>query len=265
MIYRFSTLILGAWLTLGSFNLNAQGFSVVIDSVEVQAGDTVCVPVRAKGFVDIIAFQYFLAWDNQVLAFVRTQNFNLPGWSASDFIIYVPTNILVVTWDDPNFLCIDRADGEILYEVCFTAIGALSSSTSIVPTGSGGPPTFGSEEAYNCLGQEVWNSTSNDTGFVKIVASTSTFNAPKNEAFSFQLSPNPTASSAQVVFQSPGTGSTILLVTDALVRIVYEQKATVNMGENRFEIPASALNVKGMYQVSLQTAQGISSKILSVY
>jgi hypothetical protein len=265
MIYRFSTLILGAWLTLGSFNLNAQGFSVVIDSVEVQAGDTVCVPVRAKGFVDIIAFQYFLAWDKQVLTFVRTQNFNLPGWSASDFIIYPPTNSLAVTWDDPNFLCIDRADGEILYEVCFKAIGPLGSFTSIVPSDSVGPPTFGSEEAYNCLAQNIWDDSGNVNGFVKIVAPTSTFNAPKNEAFSFQLSPNPTASSAQVIFQSPGIGSTILVVTDALGRIVYEQKATVNIGENRFEIPASALNARGMYQVTLQTDKGISGQKLSVH
>jgi len=265
MIYRFSTLILGAWFSLNSFSLNAQGFSVVIDSVEVQAGDTVCVPVRAKGFVDIIAFSYALAWDTTVLSLIHTKNYNLPGLSASNFIIYHLNKRLLVTWDDPNFLCIDRADGEILYELCFKAVGPLGSSSSIEPTHSGGPPTFGPEEAYNCLAQNIWDDSGNVAGFVKIMESTSTWDAPKNDAFSFQLSPNPTSSSAQVIFQSPGTGSTILLVTDALGRIVYEQKVSVNIGENRIEIPDSALKIRGMYQVSLQTAQGISSQILSVH
>jgi len=170
MIYRFSTLILGAWLSLNSFNLNAQGFSVVIDSVEVQAGDTVCVPVRAKGFVDIIAFQYALSWNTQVLSLLHTKNYNLPGLNASNFNLYPPNNRLIVMWDDPEFQCIDIADGEILYEVCFTAIGPLGSSTFITPTNSG-VPTFGPEEAYNCLTQNIWDASGHDTGFVKIVGS----------------------------------------------------------------------------------------------
>jgi len=47
-------------------------------------------------------------------------------------------------------------------------------------------------------------------------------------------------------------------VTDALGKTVFESKIIVKIGENKFEIPADALNVKGMYQVALQTDKGIS-------
>ena len=61
-----------------------------------------------------------------------------------------------------------------------------------------------------------------------------------------------------------GAAGPDILRTDALGRAVFEQKVTVKAGENKFEIPARAIHAKGMYQVSLQTAEGISSQMLSV-
>jgi len=56
----------------------------------------------------------------------------------------------------------------------------------------------------------------------------------------------------------------MLSVTDAPGRSVFEQKVSVKAGENKFEIPATAIHAKGMYQVSLQTAEGVSTQMLSV-
>ncbi len=240
MIYRFYSLILGALLSLLSFNLNGQGFSVVIDSATVQTGQTVCVPVSAKGFDAIVSFQYALTWNSQVLSFDHTQNYHLTGLSGNDFSMS-PPNHLVIAWSDPAGLGVSKVDGAILYELCFIAIGPPGSSTVITADSDG-----------------------LDTGYVEILPLSSTSDAPQKKVIAFHLSPNPTTSSIQVLFQSPSTGNTVLLITDALGRIVLEQKVAVNIGENRFEIPASAVNAKGMYQVSLQTKDGVSSQMLSV-
>lgn len=259
-MYRFSTLIFGVLFTSISLNLNAQGFSVDIDSVEAQSGQNVCVPVRAKGFVDIVLFQYALAWDQQVLSFTGIQNINLAGLSASNFGNFSPGN-LFVSWTEPAGMCLTIDDGTILYEVCFLAIGPEGSSSTITTGGDGLPTT--AEEAYTCQGQNVWSPS--DTGIVVISTSTNTAAPLQNGTNTFQLSPNPTQSSAQAVFHSASAGSTILLVTDATGRTVFEQKTTLKAGENIFEIPACALSAKGLYQVSLKTGQGVSSQMLSVY
>ena len=257
MNFRFSTLILGAWLSLSSFNLNAQGFGFLIDSITGQTGQDFCISVKTKKYIEILAFQGFISWDAQVITFKKAENFNLPNMYAIDFV-FTPQNPnrLIFRWDDPTLMCVSRDSSEALFDLCFTAIGVSGNSTFItIDSGTVGSclPPFGSVP----LGK--------DTGLVIISNPSSISYAPTDEVFSFQLSPNPTTSSAQVIFQYPGTGSTILLVTDALGRIVYEQKATVNIGENRFEIPASALNVKGMYQVTLQTDKGIFAQKLNVF
>ncbi|MDO8369023.1 MAG: T9SS type A sorting domain-containing protein [Saprospiraceae bacterium] len=261
MIYRFSILILGALLSLFSFSLNAQGFGVVIDSFEVQTGQSICIPVKASGFVDIVSFQYTLTWNHQVLTLHHTQNYNLAGLSSSDFGVS-PPNHLVISWANPTGQCLSKADGEVLYEVCFTAIGSPGSSTSIRVGSEGLPLGAGLAEAYTCWGNNVWSQM--DTGYVEILPQSGTSDVLQNGEIRFQLAPNPTPSSAQVIFHSSSTGSTILLVTNALGRVVFEQKVSVKTGENRFEIPANNLNTKGIYQVSLQTKDGISSQILSV-
>ncbi len=265
MNYRFSTLAFGALFALFSSNLNAQGFSVSIDSVEVQVGQDVCVPVRAKGFVDIVSYQYSLTWNPQVLQYKSTQNYGLPGMSSSDFSSYGSSNSLLHGWANPSGECFTKADGEILYEVCFATIGAAGSSSTIVPGSVGFPPGNGSAEAYTCLYQNVWFPMGHDTGFVAITPLSGTSEVSQTEAHAFLLSPNPTQSSAQILFQAETSSSAFILVTDMLGRKVFEEKVSVIAGKNSFEIPAKVLNVKGMYQVSIQSEKGVSSQLLSVH
>jgi len=257
MNIRFSTLILGAWLSLSSFNLNAQGFGFLIDSITVQPGQDFCVSVKTKNYIEILTFQGFIFWDAQVITFKKVENFNLPNMYAIDFV-FTPQNPnrLIFRWDDPTLMCASRDSGEALFDLCFSAIGANDTNTFI---------RSDSGLAGICFSPFGIVPMDKDTGLVIISNPSSISNALQNEAFSFNLSPNPTASSAQVIFQSQSSGNAILLLTDALGRIVFEQKVTVNIGENRFEIPASALKIRGMYQVSLQTEKGISGQKLSVF
>ena len=254
MKFRFITFVIGGMLSLFSLPVNAQGFDLLIDSVEVQGGQDVCVGIRAKGYIELISLQFVLSWDAQVIALKQTKNYNLPGMSATDFS-YSQPNHLIFAWADPAAQCVSKDSGEILFEVCFSAIGPVGTSSFI---------TIDTGEAGICLGQFISVPFGSDTGLVIISAQSGTSDVAQGKLNAFQLAPNPTSSGTHVILQSMNSDNSLLIITDALQRIVYEQKVTVEIGENTFEIPAYALRAKGMYQVSLQTKEGVSSQILSV-
>lgn len=266
MNYRFSALVIGAFLAFNPLQSQAQGFGVTVDSAQAPSNQIICVPVRALGFTDVASYQYSLQWNPEVLAFHHTQNYNLPDLTASFFNEITP-GVLLTGWSPPNGLGTTKANGTVLYDVCFTTVGAVGSSTDITPGGDGFPPGSGSAEAHNNNFEEIYNAGLNIPGYVEITAqagTSGTSSALQNAANAFQLSPNPTTSSARVVFKAVKVENAVLLVTDAQGKTVMEQKISVRVGDNAFEIPASALNVKGMYQVSLKTEQGVSSQMLSV-
>ncbi len=262
MIFRFFTPSLGAMLLFFSFQMNGQGFGVRVDSAEGKVGQVVCLPVRAQGFNNLVSFQYSLIWDKQVLTFDHTQNYNLPDWMANDFGSGTPGKLLV-GWSSVDGLPKTRANGVSLYEVCFKLIGPLGSSSSITPGSEGFPPGSGGAEAFNANFQNVWELPESVPGLIEVTMAAGTTDALSDKA-SFQLSPNPTSTSAQVQMQSAVAGAASLSVTDALGRVVFEQKISLKVGGNSFEIPAKALNAKGMYQVSVQSEKGVSSQMLSV-
>jgi hypothetical protein len=266
MIFRFSSLALGALLTASSLNLNAQGFGVALGSAEAAPDEIICVPVNAQGFTDILSFQYSLSWDPTVLQYDHIQNIQLPGFSEMDVKSNTP-NILLVAWSEPTGFPHIIADGALVYEACFKTIGIVGNSTDITPGSEGFPPATGGAEAFNGTPANVWTPALNVPGFIQIVAQESTLGSSDAAALaqpSFQLSPNPTHASARVVLNAATTGKANLRVTDAAGKKVFEFNTSVQAGENTFEIPAKSLNIKGMYQVTLQTAQGISSQMLSV-
>lgn len=255
------------WLsfTLISTNSSAQGFSILIDSFEVQAGQEVCIPVKCKGFTQMTSYQFSLEWNAQILKFKRTQHYGLTGMSALDFNGTFSPNHLLHGWSDSLGGCRDKLDGATLFEVCFTAVGSVNSHTFLIPGGNGFAPGNGGAEAYNCLGQNVWSQAGNDTGFVQIIAFSATSELAKKQEPSFQLYPNPAANeAAQVSFDAERFGIASVTLTDLLGRTVLQQTIEVMPGKNNYEIPANLLTSKGMYQVSLQTEYGISTRMLSV-
>ncbi|MFN0037365.1 MAG: T9SS type A sorting domain-containing protein [Saprospiraceae bacterium] len=268
MNFRFSTLALGALLSALSFHLNAQGFGVVLDSVEAETGKVVCLPVRAQGFDGILSFQYSLTWDAQVLAFDGVQNYNLPGLVQDDFFnLSVPSGLLI-GWSDPSGSGVSKLDGHVCFEVCFTVVGPVGSSTAITPGSVGFPAGTGGAEAYDGTFTDLWDAALNVPGYVEVTPfnqSSGTSGAGLSVESLLKLAPNPTHASAQVFVQSPASGAATLSVTDALGRAVFEQKTTLKAGENIFEIPAEALKAKGMYQVLVKTERGVSSQMLSVH
>ncbi len=264
MIFRFSPAIFAASFCLISLSAQAQNFGVVIDSAEAKKGEIVCLPVHAQGFFGIVGYQYSLEFNEQVMTFHHTQNYNLPDMGGQNFNMYLP-GVLTTAWTDPEVEGVSRENGLILYEVCFTAVGNVGSSTNLTPGGTL-PPDVGGAGVYDLLGNNLWNLDNNVPGLVEITLAAGTSDVAGSGKSDLQLSPNPSAAATPVKVQFYATQSkpATLSVSDALGRIIFEQKIAVKTGENNYEIPAKSLNAKGMYQVSIKTDQSVSTQMLSV-
>jgi hypothetical protein len=266
MIYRFSTLALSALLSLCSVSSNAQGFGIIIDSLELGPNQIGCVAVRSVGFTDIVSFQYSLTWDSTVLAYDHIQNPNIPNWTSEDYN-QVNGGTLLIGWADMFGQARTIADTTVHYEACFKAIGVLGSHSDIVPGSNGFFNGTGGAEAFNDDFEELWTDSLIVNGYINIgvvSGSAGIHEASERAAIAFQLAPNPSPGVTQISLTAEAEGPAQISVSDALGREVYGQQVRVLVGENKFEIPANVLTAKGMYQVSLRTKSGTSTQILSV-
>lgn len=110
-------------------------------------GDQVCVNVVVADFTDILSTRYFIQWDSTVLDFNNTQAYNLPNLGAGNFTL-VNNSRLLVNWEAPNGDCSDPtatgvtvADGMVIYQVCFTALGEYGNATEIIIPATANPLT----------------------------------------------------------------------------------------------------------------------------
>lgn len=250
---RFLTPAFGLFFLI-SLKLNAQGPGIVIDSAVGQTGQIVCVPVRAKGFVDVVTMAGSISWNPQVLEYPITQNFFLPGLNAANFN-YNP-GYLLFSWSDPSVSCVSMTDDDILWEICFNVVG---------PAGSGSDIKIDSALIWSCFYEDnIWTSAANPPGYIEVVVATDVSNPALSGQSTFNLAPNPTSSGTRAIVQSQQENEAKFSITNTLGQIVFEQKVSIKVGENQIQIPAEALKTAGFYQVSLQTEQGVISQLLVV-
>ena len=146
-------------ITIGNGGSNGGGggtgdftFSVSSETAS-NVGDQVCVDVTVDNFTDILAAQFSVNYDPNILEYVSVGNFGLSGLNQN--VMGLPgggTNAgdITVAWTDPTLGGITVADGTVLFEICFnslaeattdieitsmpTSIQVIDVNTSIVPT-----------------------------------------------------------------------------------------------------------------------------------
>lgn len=118
------------------------------DATFTQGGNT-CVPIAVKNFVNIQSMQFALMWDESVLTYASTQNYNLVELTAANFN---PTadNKLRVTWNNLTGGT-NVVDNTAIFEVCFEGSGDCDATTSLMFTND--PPI--SIEVSNGLNEVV--------------------------------------------------------------------------------------------------------------
>ncbi|MEL7161535.1 MAG: hypothetical protein AAFN92_12325, partial [Bacteroidota bacterium] len=120
-------------------NCNADGLDVIVDcpAGPVNFGDTdVCVEIKAgDDFVDMTDIDYLVNWDPRVLEFI---GINIPSNGlfineASHFDQdQVANGTLAFDWESPGALRGNLDAGDVVYEVCFNAIGFGGTSPIVI-------------------------------------------------------------------------------------------------------------------------------------
>ncbi len=132
---------------------------IIIDNGGAAEGSSVCIPVRANNFTDIVSFQFSVNWDPTVLSYTgaTSLNPNIPGLrpgsisssNAGELAVLYP----FAQGTSPETL----ADSSILFQLCFDIVG-LCDESSIVELTSTPVPV----DVYNSQSAQPIGLTSND-------------------------------------------------------------------------------------------------------
>ncbi|RMG79229.1 MAG: hypothetical protein D6714_16725, partial [Bacteroidetes bacterium] len=131
-------------------------FVVASDHV-VNPGDMFCMDISVNGFTDIVSMQYSMSFDPTKLEFQSVQiPGTLNGLAVSNFGTSNAANgTITLSWLDPNVSGITLADGTVIYQLCFKAIGNCGDGTNLSFTDS--PTTI----EVTDIGGNLVNFTSN--------------------------------------------------------------------------------------------------------
>ncbi|HMQ47577.1 MAG TPA: cohesin domain-containing protein [Saprospiraceae bacterium] len=116
-------------------------FSLYVSSAQAQAGEQVCLDVRAMDNLSFLSFQFSLNWDANALAFQSLDNLNLPGLTESVF----NTNnngILTVAWFDASFATAQMEPDEVLFSVCYDVLTPIGAQALVAFSQSPTPVEF---------------------------------------------------------------------------------------------------------------------------
>ncbi|MCB9035414.1 MAG: hypothetical protein H6557_02225 [Lewinellaceae bacterium] len=106
--------------------------SITARNARVRPGADVCVAFQVKGFTNLLAMQYTMAWDPKVLEFRGVDEPGLPYLDQADFgFNRVKEGLLPFVWINDALQATTIPDESIIYKVCFNAIGASGQSTAI--------------------------------------------------------------------------------------------------------------------------------------
>lgn len=92
----------------------------------------VCVNVAANDFTNIASAQWVTKWNPAVLRFdsISVMNSNI-GFTAANFNSTQASGRLALNWTAPTGTTKTVSNGDVLYRVCYTAIGANSTSSTV--------------------------------------------------------------------------------------------------------------------------------------
>ncbi len=114
------------------------GFAILASDTTVESGQNFCMQFSVQDFTDILSMQYSMVYDSTKLEFTGLQNLNLPGLVTSSFNTS-NAGAITMSWLDPNVTGITLDDGEVIYEICFDAIGSNNCNNSTQLTFSDTP------------------------------------------------------------------------------------------------------------------------------
>ncbi len=138
-------LIITAFMLTASLSIGQQ-ITFGLDDIDISTvgvGEDVVVPVKLVSMepgYGCIGFDLFIGFDHALLTWKGTNpaplpgviNFNplFPPYSPADWLFNDGGVEMIVTWQDPTYLGVFFADGDVLFEYVFTYNGGLNPGES---------------------------------------------------------------------------------------------------------------------------------------
>jgi len=131
----YTLLFLTGWL-LGSLQAQAPNDCprLYLGSAQAEAGDTVCLDVRADQLNNFLGLQTALTWDSTQVALIGITNFYLPNLTEQNFNNISNANArgrLVLSWFSGLLEAQNVPDSTVLFSLCFETLSEFGNSTVI--------------------------------------------------------------------------------------------------------------------------------------
>ncbi|MFN4081103.1 MAG: cohesin domain-containing protein [Saprospiraceae bacterium] len=232
--------------------------------VGVQPNAILDVPVRVRGFSDILSIQGVILWDPETLQLETVTNFNLPGFNPSIHLgspAEWADGILRFGWLNSVTEGVTLVDSSSIFTLRFKAIGAAGAMSTL--RFSELPPATYFELVKADLSAFGFSDLSLVDGSVSLaIKANSSFADIRRPILSAGLSPNPCGPKGDFVLhldlEVPSELSASAL--DASGRIIFSEK---NIG--RFSAGAHLIAMRlpsdapaGMYQLALRAANQLA-------
>ncbi|NUO01574.1 MAG: hypothetical protein HUU01_13285, partial [Saprospiraceae bacterium] len=109
-------------------------------------GQNFCMDVTVEDFTDIKSMSFTIQYDPSVLGNPSVTGFGLPNLDSGDFTIDAVNGFIIVVWEDSP--CgsptpgIDLPDGNLIFQLCFTAMGTYAQTAEVCIAGLPVPQVF---------------------------------------------------------------------------------------------------------------------------
>ncbi len=116
----------------GSFTIEGMGnpndFMLIADDININMGETGCVPISVANFNSIQTMQFVVKWDPTQLLFTEVKSLNLDQLSDDNLTLKDDDRIRI-SWSNASSATV--ADGTVIFEVCLEAKGDCDATSSI--------------------------------------------------------------------------------------------------------------------------------------
>ncbi|MCB0651390.1 MAG: hypothetical protein KDC85_08970 [Saprospiraceae bacterium] len=101
------------------------GLNLWVGSGSVANGAEVCIDVTSSKITGLLSMQYSMRWDPKLLEFTSVKGFTIPTMDLNDFGSHkAAEGFLTAVWIDDTLNGVNLENGDLLFQLCFKAIGA---------------------------------------------------------------------------------------------------------------------------------------------
>ncbi|TXB62153.1 cohesin domain-containing protein, partial [Phaeodactylibacter luteus] len=109
-----------------SGNPPVDGLTLTIADQTIAPGSQFCTSVSAFNFDDVVGMSFTITYDPALLQFNQVTNLtsNLPAFNAGANIGNPSPGFITVNWFEQSLIPTSLPDGEVVFDICFTALGS---------------------------------------------------------------------------------------------------------------------------------------------